>query len=78
MTTSNIPLRIEHKGRELRGVADPIDAVAGESIPRSFGIYVQGSYLGIITCEQQGWVLDRPADPDLVEFIGNYLHAWFE
>jgi hypothetical protein len=32
----------------------------------------------VVRCEKDKWVLDRPADLELVEALGEYLVAWYE
>ena len=73
----NVPIHIDFKGKHLTGVADPVEQT-NEAIPLSHTIYLGGKFLGTLSCEKQGWVLDRPADLELVEAIGQYLHAWYE
>ena len=74
----NVPIHLDFKGRHLTGVADPLEANNKIGIPTSFIIYIQGKFLGTLHCEKTGWVLDRPADNDLVESLGEYIHAWYE
>jgi len=74
----NVPIRLDYKGRELTGVADPVETSAEDGVPRSLIVYLSGKYLGTLECSPEGWRLDRPAEPDLVEELGNYIHAWYE
>ena len=69
---------MDFKGKHLSGEADPIESRNEQGVPLSHVIYIQGQYLGILSCEKQGWVMDRPTDSDLVESLGEYLHAWYE
>lgn len=80
MTTcmQNVPISIDFRGRHLTGVADPVDTSIEDGVPRSLVVYLQGRYLGLLQCSPEGWRLDRPADPELVETLGNYIHAWYE
>jgi len=73
----NVPIHLDYKGRHLVGVADPI-AKKDDIIPLTHSIYIGGKFLGTLTCGKQGWVLDWPAENDLVEALGEYLHAWYE
>ena len=73
----NVPIHIEYKGKHLTGVADPVEK-SKESIPLTHTIYLGGKFIGTLSCEKQGWVLDRPADTELVEALGEYIHAWYE
>ena len=74
----NVPIHLDFKGRHLTGVADPIDRNVQDGIPTEHTIYINGKYIGTLSCEKQGWVLNHQADPDLVEALGEYLHAWYE
>jgi len=74
----NVPISIDFKGRHLTGVADPVETSAESGFPRSLVNYLHGKFLGVLKCEQHGWNLDRPADPELVETLGNYILAWYE
>jgi hypothetical protein len=47
-------------------------------IPTSYIIYIHGKFLGTLHCQKEGWVMDRPVDSDLVESLGEYIHAWYE
>jgi hypothetical protein len=74
----NVPIHLDFKGRHLTGVADPINSRKEEQVPLAHTIYIGGKFIGTLTCEKQGWVLDRPADLELIEALGEYLHAWYE
>lgn len=74
----NVPIHLDFKGRRLTGVADPIDANSQQGIPTSYIVYIQGKFLGTLYCQKEGWVMDRPVDSDLVESLGEYIHAWYE
>jgi hypothetical protein len=74
----NVPIHIDYKGRELSGVADPVVSSEQDQVPRAHVVYLDGKFFGTIRCEKKGWVIDRPADLDLVQTIGEYLHAWYE
>jgi hypothetical protein len=74
----NVPIHIDYKGRELSGVADPVESSGKDQVPKAHIVYLNGRFLGTIRCDKQGWVIDRPADLDLVQTIGEYLHAWYE
>jgi hypothetical protein len=74
----NVPIHLDYKGRKLTGVADPIDRNDKQGVPTSYIIYIHGKFIGTLHCETQGWVMDRPTDADLVESLGEYLHAWYE
>ena len=74
----NVPIHIDYKRRHLTGVADPVSVDKTDHISRSFMIYLEGKLLGKLSCEKEGWVLDKEADRALVETIGSYLHAWYE
>ena len=74
----NVPIHIDYRGKHITGVADPVGVSKGEQVPGSHIIYLDGKFLGTLKCEKQGWVLDRPADLDLIETLGEYLHAWYE
>ena len=74
----NVPIHIDYRGRHLTGVADPVEEQRGEEIPASHIIYLDGKYLGTLRCGKEGWMLDRPADLELVETLREYLHAWYE
>ena len=74
----NVPIHIDFRGKHLTGVADPIDVSKGEQVPTSHTIYLDGKYLGTLHCSKKGWTLDRPADLELIETLGEYLHAWYE
>jgi len=74
----NVPIRIEYKGKPLTGVADPVETSAEDGVPRTLVIYLHGRCLGLLECSDRGWKLDRPADPELVEALGNYIFAWYE
>ena len=69
---------MDFKGRHLVGVADPISDRLEGGIPTAFSIFIGGKYLGTLSCEKEGWSMDRPLDCDLVEDLGNYIHAWYE
>ena len=72
----NVPIRLDFHGKYLIGVADPINT--GEPVPTSHSIYLEGKYIGTLKCGKEGWMMDRPADLDLIETLGEYLHAWYE
>jgi len=74
----NVPIQIDYNGRHLVGVADPVEVNMEDGIPTAHAIYLNGKYIGTLSCERQGWIMDRPADADLVETLGNYIHAWYE
>jgi len=74
----NVPIHIDYKGRQITGVADPLQSKEEQGIPLTHIVYLSGKYLGILSCEKEGWNLDRPADPELVETLGKYIHAWYE
>lgn len=74
----NVPIHLDFKGRHLTGVADPIDANSKQGIPGAFIIYIHGKFLGTLHCDKKGWSMDRPVDADLVESLGEYIHAWYE
>ncbi|MGZ3839870.1 MAG: hypothetical protein ACXVMS_05710 [Flavisolibacter sp.] len=73
-----VPIQLAYRGRTLSGEAEPLDNKTVQGIPLSHGIYIQGKFMGILRCKKQGWVMDRPADLDLVESLGEYLRAWYE
>jgi hypothetical protein len=75
---NNVPIHIDFHGKHISGVADPIKSVKDESVPTTHSIYLEGKFIGTLKCENKGWVMDRPADLDLVETLGEYLHAWYE
>ena len=72
----NVPIHIDYQGKHITGIADPINT--DEPVPASHSIYLEGKYIGTLKCSKEGWVMDRPADLDLVETLGEYLHAWYE
>ena len=74
----NVPIRIDFRGRQITGVADPVSTSIEDGIPRSLILYLHGRYMGLLQFSQEGWTLDRPADPELVETLGNYIYAWYE
>ena len=74
----NVPIHLDFKGTEITGVADPVESKNRQGIPLSYIIYLQGRFIGVISCEKNGWVMDRPVDNELVESLGEYLHAWYE
>jgi hypothetical protein len=74
----NVPISLDFKGKHLTGVADPVDANPKHGIPTSYIIYIHGKFLGTLHCESKGWSMDRPVDADLVETLGEYIHAWYE
>jgi hypothetical protein len=74
----NVPIELDFKGRHIVGVADPVARKCKEGIPLSHIIYINGKFVGTLHCEKNGWVMDRPVDSDLVESLGEYLHAWYE
>jgi len=73
----NVPLHIDFKGKHLTGVADPVETQKNV-VPTSHTIYLGGKFIGTLRCEKDKWILDRPADLDLVEALGEYLLAWYE
>ena len=77
LNVRNVPIHMDYKGSHLTGVADPVERNT-ESVPLTHAIYLGGKFIGTLSCEKQGWVLDRPADLELVEALGEYLHAWYE
>ena len=78
ISMQNVPIQLDFKGRHLVGVADPVDEKCREGIPVSHIIYLGGKFIGTLHCEKEGWVMDRPVDSDLVESLGEYIHAWYE
>lgn len=74
----NVPIHLDFKGRHLTGVVDPIDSKKEQGIPTSYIVYIHGKFIGTLYCESEGWVMDRPVDIDLVENLGEYIHAWYE
>jgi len=74
----NIPIHIDFKGKHLTGVADPVDTQTESGVPRTHIIYLNGKFMGTLSCKKDGWVMDRPVDAALVESLGEYLHAWYE
>jgi hypothetical protein len=74
----NVPISLDLKGKHLTGVADPVDAKPKQGIPTSYIIYIHGKFLGTLHCENKEWSMDRPVDADLVETLGEYIHAWYE
>lgn len=60
----NVPIRINFKGRTITGVADPVDTLTDNGVPRTLIIYLQGKFLGTLECSMEGWRLDRPTDPE--------------
>jgi hypothetical protein len=75
---NNVPIHIDYRGKHLTGVADPVVSDKSEQVPTSHVIYLDGKYFGTLRCNRQGWELDRPADLELIETLGEYLHAWYE
>jgi hypothetical protein len=73
----SVPIHIGFRGKQVNGVAEPLDT-GKDDVPLSHAIYLEGKYLGTLGCNKDGWVFDRPADLDLVETLGEYLHAWYE
>ena len=51
---------MDFKGRHLVGVADPISDRLEGGIPTAFSIFIGGKYLGTLSCEKEGWSMDRP------------------
>lgn len=33
---------------------------------------------GTLSCEKEGWRMDRAVDKELVVHLGYYIHAWYE
>jgi hypothetical protein len=74
----NVPLHIDYKGKHLTGEADPIEGKNEQGIPLSHSIFIEGKYIGTLSCQKGGWIMNHPLDADLVESLGEYLHAWYE
>ena len=75
---NNVPIHIDFHGKHISGVADPILTPKDESVPSTHSIYLEGKFIGTLKCENKVSVMDRPADLELVETLGEYLHAWYE
>ena len=74
----NIPIHIDFNGKHLTGEADPIEGKNQQGIPLSHFIYLDGQYIGTLSCEKDGWTMDKPTDANLVESLGEFIHAWYE
>lgn len=74
----NVPIHLDFKGKHLTGVADPVARNLQDGIPTMHMVFINGKYMGTLSCEKQGWVMNQPTDADLVEALGEYLHAWYE
>jgi hypothetical protein len=74
----NVPIHIDYRGKHLTGVADPVDLQNDGEVPISHIIYLDGKYIGTLRCVEKGWELDRPAELELAETLGDYLHSWYE
>lgn len=77
LNVRNVPIHMDYKGSHLTGVTDPVEKNK-ESVSLVHTFYLGGKFIGTLSCEKQGCVLDRPANLELVEALGKYLHAWYE
>ena len=74
----NVPFHIGSKGKSVKGVAKPLEDTLENGIPRAFMIHIDGNFVGNLKCDKDGWEMDSSVDPELVEGLGTYIHAWYE
>ena len=45
----NVPIHIDYKGRQITGVADPVDNKTDPGIPVTHIVYLSGKCLGMLS-----------------------------
>lgn len=71
-------LSIDYKGKHIEGEALPLKTEREQGAPLAHKIIIEGKDFGIIRCAKEEWSADKIKDPELVNTIGNYIHAWYE
>jgi len=69
---------IEYKGKHLEGEALPVNSKQIQGVPLVHQLFIDGKDYGLIRCTKENWFADKIKDPELVNMIGSYIHAWYE
>lgn len=73
---TSIPLKLEFKGKQIEGIAIPLQETVSDGVPTAFAITLGDEYIGVIHCHPGGWKMDTDQDPELVQTIGNVLQLF--
>jgi len=71
-------LSIDYKGKHIEGKAMPLKESKVQGVPLIHQLIIDGKDYGLIKCTKEKWLSDRIKDKELVDIIGNYIHAWYE
>ena len=70
-----IPITFEHKGKTYTGELSP---VAGMGHPSVWHLLIDKRYIGCLMHTKRGWVFHSEIMPEIAEFLGEYVTAWYE
>ncbi|HEX6334186.1 MAG TPA: hypothetical protein VFZ78_08155 [Flavisolibacter sp.] len=73
---NDVPLSFDYNGKHITGVAVPLNEE--KEIPTAFDLIIDKAFLGTLRCNPKGWMIDTEQDPQLIQVIGRYIHAWYE
>ena len=73
VTMNKVPIKFEHNGIAYSGNLSPVHG-AGQHI---WQLIANGYFLGNLRYHN-GWVFDSVKMPDLADYLGDYVTAWYQ
>ena len=71
-----IPITFEHKGKQYSGILSPVQ---GMGHPCVFHLLINNYYFGNLRyTDRCGWVFDSNTMPEIGDFLGDYIIAWYQ
>lgn len=70
-----IPVTFEHKGKQYTGV---LSAVAGVGHSSAWHLLIENRYYGCLMLTDRGWIFHSEWMPELGDFFGDHVIAWYE
>lgn len=70
-----IPITFNHKGKQYSGFLCP---VAGVGHPCVWHLMINNRYYGNLRSTDRGWIFDSEKMPEIGDFLGDYITAWYQ
>lgn len=72
---ARIPVTFEHKGKQFKGELVPVHGMAQ---PCVWHLLIDNRYYGTLMHTQKGWIIHSEWMPELADFLGDYVTAWYQ
>ncbi|HEY0029945.1 MAG TPA: hypothetical protein VGC65_04250 [Bacteroidia bacterium] len=74
----SVPLSISYKGKIYNGEAIPLSGSCHDNVCDELNVTLNGEHLGTIHLTPAGWTMDKAADQDFVNAIGESILMWYK